>query len=78
MLVVMDKQQLFLLSGTGDLIEPDDGIVGIGSGGPYAVAAAKALAAHSPLDPRAIAEHAMQIAASICIYTNGNIAVEEL
>jgi len=78
MLVVMDRQQLFLLSGTGDLIEPDDGIVGIGSGGPYAVAAAKALAAHSGLDPRAIAEHAMEIAASICIYTNGNIAVEEL
>ncbi len=78
MLIVMDRQQLFLLSGTGDLIEPDDGIVGIGSGGPYAVAAAKALSAHSSLDPRAIAEHAMQIAASICIYTNGNIAVEEL
>src|SRR6186997_2471204 len=72
MLVVMDREQLFLLSGTGDLIEPDDGIVGIGSGGPFAVAAAKALAAHSGLDPRAIAEHAMEIAATICIYTNGN------
>jgi ATP-dependent HslUV protease subunit HslV len=78
MLVVMDRGQLFLLSGTGDLIEPDDGIVGIGSGGPFAVAAAKALAAHSTLAPRAIAEQAMAIAADICIYTNANIVVEEL
>jgi len=78
MLVVMDKAQLFLLSGTGDLIEPDDGIVGIGSGGPFAVAAAKALAAHSALEPRAIAERSMAIAADICIYTNANIVVEEL
>jgi ATP-dependent HslUV protease subunit HslV len=78
MLVVMDREQLFLLSGTGDLIEPDDGIVGIGSGGPYAVAAARALAAHSPLEPRAIAEQAMAIAADICIYTNANVVVEEL
>ena len=78
MLVVMDRGQLFLLSGTGDLIEPDDGIVGIGSGGPYAVAAAKALAAHSALSPRDIAERAMAIAADICIYTNANILVEEL
>jgi ATP-dependent HslUV protease subunit HslV len=78
MLVVMDRQQLFLLSGTGDLIEPDDGIVGIGSGGAFAVAAAKALAAHSALEPRAIAEQAMAIAADICIYTNANIVVEEL
>ena len=78
MLVVMDRGQLFLLSGTGDLIEPDDGIVGIGSGGPYAVAAARALAAHSALPPRAIAEHAMAIAADICIYTNAHVVVEEL
>jgi ATP-dependent HslUV protease subunit HslV len=78
MLVVMDRGQLFLLSGTGDLIEPDDGIVGIGSGGPYAVAAARALAAHSTLPPRDIAEQAMAIAADICIYTNANILVEEL
>jgi ATP-dependent HslUV protease subunit HslV len=78
MLVVMDRGQLFLLSGTGDLIEPDDGIVGIGSGGPYAVAAARALAAHSTLAPRDIAEQAMAIAADICIYTNANILVEEL
>lgn len=78
MLVVMDQRQLFLLSGTGDLIEPDDGIVGIGSGGPFAVAAARALAAHSSLDPRAIAEQSMRIAADICIYTNANLAIEEL
>jgi ATP-dependent HslUV protease subunit HslV len=78
MLVVMDREQLFLLSGNGDLIEPDDGVVGIGSGGPYAVAAARALAHHSGLDPRAIAEHAMAIAADLCIYTNANIVVEEL
>ena len=78
MLVVMDRGQLFLLSGTGDLIEPDDGIVGIGSGGPYAVSAAKALVAHSALPPRAIAEHAMAIAAEICIYTNAHVVVEEL
>jgi ATP-dependent HslUV protease, peptidase subunit HslV len=78
MLVVMDREQLFLLSGTGDLIEPDDGIVGIGSGGPFAVAAARALARHSPLDALAIAQEAMAIAAGICIYTNANIVVEEL
>jgi ATP-dependent HslUV protease subunit HslV len=78
MLVVMDREQLFLLSGTGDLIEPDDGVVGVGSGGPFAVAAARALARHSSLDPRAIAEQAMAIAAGICIYTNDNIIVEEL
>jgi ATP-dependent HslUV protease subunit HslV len=78
MLVVMDREQLFLLSGNGDLIEPDDGIVGIGSGGPYAVAAARALVAHTRLEPRAIAEQAMTIAADICIYTNANIVIEEL
>jgi ATP-dependent HslUV protease, peptidase subunit HslV len=78
MLIVMDVEQLFVLSGTGDLIEPDDGIVGIGSGGPFAVAAAKALARHSPLEPRLIVEQAMAIAAEICIYTNNTITVEEL
>jgi ATP-dependent HslUV protease subunit HslV len=78
MLVVMDREQLFLLSGTGDLIEPDDGIVGIGTGGPFAVAAARALSRHSSLDPRTIAQEAMGIAAGICIYTNANIVVEEL
>ncbi len=78
MLIVLDTRSTFLLSGTGDLIEPDDGIVGIGSGGAYALAAARALARHTPLDARAIAEAAMTIAADICIYTNGTIAIEEL
>ena len=78
MLIVADRTTTFLLSGTGDLIEPDDGIVAVGSGGPYAVAAARALTRHSTLDARAIATEAMQIAADICIYTNTNLTVEEL
>src|SRR6267143_12238 len=78
MLVVLDKSSTFLLSGTGDLIEPDDGIVGIGSGGPFALAAARALAKHTELDARAIAEQAMRIAAEICIYTNASLTIEEL
>ena len=78
MLVVLDKTSTFLLSGNGDLIEPDDGIVAIGSGGPYALAAAKALAANTALDARAIAEKAMAIAGDICIYTNKQIVLEEL
>src|SRR5258705_4024940 len=78
MLIVLDKTATFLLSGNGDLIEPDDGIVAIGSGGPYALAAAKALATNTELDARAIAEKSMAIAGEICIYTNAHIAVEEL
>ena len=78
MLIVVDKTSTFLLSGNGDLIEPDDGIVAIGSGGPYALAAAKALAKNTTLDARAIAEDAMRIAGEICIYTNANIVIEEL
>ena len=78
MLIVLDKTATFLLSGNGDLIEPDDGIVAIGSGGPYALAAAKALAGNTDLDARVIAEKAMAIAGEICIYTNTTIAVEEL
>ena len=78
MLIVADKNAMFLLSGNGDLIEPDDGIVAIGSGGPYALAAAKALAANTQLDAREIAEKAMTIAGNICIYTNTAIVVEEL
>jgi ATP-dependent HslUV protease subunit HslV len=78
MLIVLDKSATFLLSGTGDLIEPDDGIVGIGSGGPYALAAARALAGNTNLDARAIAEKAMAIASDICIYTNSHIVVEEI
>ena len=78
MLVVMDAQATYLLSGNGDLIEPDDGIVAIGSGGPFALAAAKALSTNTDLDARAIAEKAMAIAADICIYTNATLTVEEL
>ena len=78
MLVVMDAQVTYLISGNGDLIEPDDGIVAIGSGGPFALAAAKALAQHTSLDARAIAEQAMHIASAICIYSNDNLTVEVL
>ena len=78
MLVVADRKSTFLLSGTGDLIEPDDGIVAVGSGGPFALAAARALARHSGLDARQIAEEAMRVAADICIYTNPNLTIEEL
>jgi ATP-dependent HslUV protease subunit HslV len=78
MLVVVDKKSTFLLSGTGDLIEPDDGIIGIGSGGAFAQAAAKALARHSDLSARQIADEAMKIAAEICVHTNTTISIEEL
>lgn len=78
MLIVADRKSTFLLSGTGDLIEPDDGIVAVGSGGPFALAAARALARHSSLDARQIAEEAMRLAADICIYTNLNVTIEEL
>jgi ATP-dependent HslUV protease subunit HslV len=78
MLIVLDANSTFLLSGTGDLIEPDDGIVAIGSGGPYALSAARALARNSDLDAATIARKAMEIAGEICIYTNGNLVIEEL
>jgi ATP-dependent HslUV protease subunit HslV len=78
MLIVLDKRSMFLLSGTGDLIEPDEGIIGIGSGGAFAQAAAKALSRHTALSPREIAQHAMSIASEICIYTNANLTIEEL
>ena len=78
MLVVMDAKNTYLLSGTGDLIEPDDGIIAVGSGGPFAMAAAKALSRHTELDARAIAQEAMEIAGAICIYTNANITLEAL
>jgi ATP-dependent HslUV protease subunit HslV len=78
MLIVADRNTTFLLSGTGDLIEPDDGIVAVGSGGPFAMAAARALVRHSSLSARQVAEEAMKIAADICIYTNVQITVEEL
>jgi len=78
MLIVADQHATFLLSGTGDLIEPDDGIVAVGSGGPFAMAAARALVRHSQLDARQIATEAMAIAADICIYTNPQLTIEEL
>src|SRR3954467_15973270 len=78
MLIVADRKTTFLLSGTGDLIEPDDGIVAVGSGGPFALAAARALARHSALDARQIAEQAMKLASEICIYTNGSLTIEEI
>ncbi len=78
MMIVADRKSTFLLSGTGDLIEPDDGIVAVGSGGPYAMAAARALSRHSQLNARQIAEEAMSIAADICIYTNSHVTIEEL
>jgi ATP-dependent HslUV protease subunit HslV len=78
MLVVMDTKNTYLLSGTGDLIEPDDGIIAVGSGGPFAMAAAKALSRHTELDARTIAREAMEIAGAICIYTNANISLESL
>jgi ATP-dependent HslUV protease subunit HslV len=77
-MIVADDKQTFLISGTGDLIEPDDGIVGIGSGGAYALAAARALAKYTDLSAREIAQEAMQIAGKICIYTNENISIEEI
>jgi ATP-dependent HslUV protease subunit HslV len=78
MLLVADTRTTYLLSGTGDLIEPDDGVLGIGSGGPFAMAAARALIGHSTLDARAIVEQAMTIASGICIYTNDRVVIEEL
>ena len=78
MMIVSDTQSTFLLSGTGDLIEPDDGIVAVGSGGPYAMAAARALVRHSDLDAKNIAKEAMNIASEICIYTNQSLTIEEL
>ena len=78
LLLVADKQYTYLVSGNGDVIEPDDGIVAIGSGGPFALAAAKALAQHTDLDARAIAEHAMHIASAICIYSNDTLTIEAL
>ena len=78
LLLVSDKQQTFLISGAGDVIEPDEGIAAIGSGGPFALAAARALFEHTPLDARKIAEEAMKIAGKTCIYTNANVTYEEL
>ncbi|MGA8431388.1 MAG: ATP-dependent protease subunit HslV [Candidatus Sulfotelmatobacter sp.] len=78
LLLVCDKEQTFLLSGQGDVIEPDGGIAAIGSGGPYAQAAAQALALHTQLTGRQIAEESMKIAGRMCIYTNDSVTIEEL
>jgi len=78
LLIVVDKQYSFLISGGGDVIEPNDGIIGIGSGGSYAISAARALIKHTPLSAREIVEEALNISADICVYTNKNIKVEEL
>jgi ATP-dependent HslUV protease, peptidase subunit HslV len=78
LLAVADADASFIVSGTGEVLEPDDGLIGIGSGGPFALAAARALVAHSDLDAKAIAAEAMRIAAGICVYTNDQVTVEEL
>jgi ATP-dependent HslUV protease subunit HslV len=78
LLAVADREQSFVISGTGDVVEPEDGILAIGSGGPYALAAARALLGHSPLDAATIVTEAMKIAGAIDIYTNQQIVVEEL
>ncbi|MBW1729580.1 MAG: ATP-dependent protease subunit HslV [Deltaproteobacteria bacterium] len=78
LLLAMDKEHILIISGTGDVIEPDESVAAIGSGGPYALAAAKALVAHSDLDAVAIARESMRIAASICVYTNEHMVIHEL
>jgi ATP-dependent HslUV protease subunit HslV len=78
LLAVADREHSFIVSGTGDLIEPDDGLIGIGSGGAYALAAARGLIAHTELDAERIVREAMRIAAGICVYTNEHITVEVL
>ncbi len=78
MLLTVDLSGAFLISGTGDVIEPDEGVMGIGSGGAYALAAAKALMAHTDLAPAAICREAMEIAASLCVYNNNEIVFVEL
>ena len=78
MLVVMNKNEALLISGTGDVIEPEEGIITIGSGGPYALAAAQAMMKHTNMSAREIVEEALNIAGNICIYTNTNLTIEEL
>lgn len=78
LLIVTDGEHLFLVSGSGEVIEPDDGILAIGSGGNYALAAARALAANTDLSAREVAERSLHIAADICVYTNHQIVVEEI
>lgn len=76
LLIIADSDHIFIISGTGDVIEPDDGVAAIGSGGPYALAAARAMIRHSDLDIRQIVEEAMRITADICIYTNDQFVIE--
>src|SRR5215813_11196028 len=78
LLAIADREHSLIVSGTGDVIEPDDGLIGIGSGGPFALAAARALCAHSTLDAAQIAEQSLRIAAGICVYTNDHVTVESL
>jgi len=78
MMIVADKDKTFTISGTGDVLEPDDGVTAIGSGGPYALAAARAMMLHTDLDARQIVEGSMRIASEICIYTNENIHIETI
>jgi ATP-dependent HslUV protease, peptidase subunit HslV len=78
LLAVADADASFIVSGAGEVIEPDDGLIGIGSGGPFALAAARALVVHSALDAKAIAVEALRVAAGICVYTNDQVTVEEL
>lgn len=78
MLIVADKETTLLLSGNGDVMEPDHGVAAVGSGGNYALSAARALLAHTEMDARQVAEHAMALAADICVYTNHNVVFEEL
>ena len=78
LLAVADRETSLVISGTGDVIEPDDGIIAIGSGGMYALSAARALMAHTDLDAKTMATEAIRIAGEVCIYTNGNVVVEEI
>ena len=78
MMIVADEEKMLLISGTGEIIEPDDGVLAIGSGGPYALAAAKALMEHSDLSAAEICKEAMKIASGICVYTNDHIIVEKV
>jgi ATP-dependent HslUV protease subunit HslV len=78
LLIAADREAMLVLSGSGDIIEPDDNVIAIGSGGNYALAAARVLIKHTQLDARTIAEEAMHVAASICIYTNDRLVIEEI
>jgi ATP-dependent HslUV protease subunit HslV len=77
-LIVMDKEKMFLVSGQGEIIEPDDDVVALGSGGPYALAAVRAMVKHSKLSAKEMCRTALEIAADICVYTNNHLSIEEL